>query len=149
MELHSLKPAEGAVKKRKRIARGIGSGHGRTATRGHKGAKSRSGFKNKRNFEGGQMPIQMRLPKIGFNNYNRKSYVAVNLDSLQAMADKHGAGKFDLEAFVKFGAATKKDQIKILGNGELKGKLEVVAHAFSKSAKAAIEAAGGSATVAE
>lgn len=149
MELHSLKPATGAVKKRKRIARGVGSGHGRTATRGHKGAKSRSGFKNKRNFEGGQMPIQMRLPKIGFKNYNRKAYVAINLDGLQAMADKHNVNKFDLETFVKLGAAGKNDLIKILGNGELKGKLEIVAHAFSKSAKAAIEAAGGSATVAE
>lgn len=149
MELHSLKPAEGAVKKRKRIARGIGSGHGRTATRGHKGAKSRSGFKNKRNFEGGQMPLQMRLPKIGFNNYNRKSYVAINLDSLQAMSEKHGVDKIDLETFAKAGAIGKKDLIKVLGNGELKGKLEVVAHAFSKSAKAAIEAAGGTATVAE
>ena len=149
MELHSLKPAEGAVKKRKRIARGIGSGYGRTATRGHKGAKSRSGFKNKRNFEGGQMPLQMRLPKIGFKNHNRKAYVAINLDSLQALAEKHGVDKFDQEAFVKLGAAGKNDLIKVLGSGELKGKLEVAAHAFSKSAKAAIEAAGGSATVAE
>ncbi|WP_282784270.1 50S ribosomal protein L15 [Phaeodactylibacter xiamenensis] len=149
MELHSLKPAEGAVKKRKRIARGIGSGHGRTATRGHKGAKSRSGFKNKRNFEGGQMPLQMRLPKIGFNNHNRKSYTAINLDNLQAMSEKYGVEKFDMETLVKLGAAGKNDLVKILGNGELKGKFEVVAHAFSKSAKAAIEAAGGSATVAE
>ncbi|MEQ8706112.1 MAG: 50S ribosomal protein L15 [Phaeodactylibacter sp.] len=149
MELHSLKPAEGAVKKRKRIARGIGSGHGRTATRGHKGAKSRSGFKNKRNFEGGQMPLQMRLPKIGFNNHNRKEYVAVNLDTLQAMADKYGVEKFDLETMVKLGAVNKPDLVKVLGNGELKGKFEVVAHAFSKSAKAAIEATGGTATVAE
>lgn len=149
MELHSLKPAEGAVKKRKRIARGIGSGYGRTATRGHKGAKSRSGFKNKRNFEGGQMPIQMRLPKIGFNNRNRKSYTVINLENLQAMSEKYGVEKFDMETFVKVGAVGKNDLVKILGSGELKGKFEVAAHAFSKSAKAAIEAAGGSATVAE
>jgi large subunit ribosomal protein L15 len=149
MELHSLKPAEGAGKKRKRIARGIGSGHGRTATRGHKGAKSRSGFKNKRNFEGGQMPIQMRLPKIGFNNHNRKAYAVVNLDSLQAMSERHGVEKFDLDTLVKLGAVRKNDLVKVLGSGELKGKFEVTAHAFSKTAKSAIEAAGGSATVAE
>ncbi|MBV6654379.1 MAG: 50S ribosomal protein L15 [Mameliella sp.] len=149
MELHSLKPAEGAVKKRKRIARGVGSGHGRTSTRGHKGAKSRSGYKSKRGFEGGQMPIQMRLPKIGFKNHNRKEYNAINLDNLEAIAEKYGVEQFDLETFVKVGAAGKNDSVKILGNGELKSKFNVTAHAFSKSAKAAIEAAGGTATVAE
>lgn len=149
MELHSLKPAKGAVKKRKRIARGVGSGHGRTATRGHKGAKSRSGFKNKRNFEGGQMPIQMRLPKIGFKNPNRQSYEVINIGQLQALADKHGIDKVDLETLIKMGKVSKTDRVKILGQGELSAKLEVQAHAFSKSAKAAIESAGGTATTAE
>ncbi|TXB61950.1 50S ribosomal protein L15 [Phaeodactylibacter luteus] len=148
MELHSLKPAAGAVKKRKRIARGIGSGHGRTATRGHKGAKSRSGFKNKRNFEGGQMPIQMRLPKVGFKSPNRKEYTAINLERLQSIADKYSLTKVDQEALVKHGILTKTELFKVLGAGELKSKLEVHAHAFSASAKQAIETAGGTATVA-
>lgn len=148
MELHSLKPAAGAVKKRKRIARGIGSGHGRTATRGHKGAKSRSGFKNKRNFEGGQMPIQMRLPKVGFKSPNRKEYTAINLERLQSIADKYSLAKVDQEALVKHGILTKTELFKVLGAGELKSKLEVHAHAFSASAKQAIETAGGTATVA-
>ena len=147
MELHSLKPAAGAVKKRKRIARGVGSGHGRTATRGHKGAQSRSGYKSKRGFEGGQMPLQMRLPKIGFKNPNRKEYTAINLDRLQAMAEKYGWEKIDLETLRNNNTISKTDLVKVLGTGELKAKLEIEAHGFSESAKKAIEAAGGTATV--
>ncbi|MCO6487307.1 MAG: 50S ribosomal protein L15 [Phaeodactylibacter sp.] len=149
MKLHSLKPAAGAVKKRKRIARGIGSGHGRTATRGHKGAKSRSGFKEKRNFEGGQMPLQMRLPKIGFKSPNRVAYTPVNLSRLQLISEKYNLDAITLEALVSRGIVSKNDKVKILGGGELKAKLQVEAHAFSASAKEAIEALGGAATVAE
>jgi len=148
MELESLKPAKGAVKKRKRIARGVGSGYGRTATRGHKGAKSRSGYKSKRGFEGGQMPIQMRLPKIGFKNPNRKSYRIINLDRLDAIAEKLQLEKLDVATMVEHKIAKKSEMVKILGSGELNRKLEVQAHAFSASAKQAIEAAGGTATVA-
>ncbi|MCB0577929.1 MAG: 50S ribosomal protein L15 [Phaeodactylibacter sp.] len=148
MKLHSLKPAAGAVKKRKRIARGIGSGHGRTATRGHKGAKSRSGFKEKRNFEGGQMPLQMRLPKIGFKSPNRVAYTPVNLSRLQQISEKYNLDAVTLEALVSRGIVSKNDKVKILGGGELKAKLQVEAHAFSASAKEAIEALGGTATVA-
>ena len=149
MKLHSLKPADGSVKKRKRIARGIGSGHGRTATRGHKGAKSRSGFKEKRNFEGGQMPLQMRLPKIGFKNPTRVVYTPINLDRLQRIADKFNLDTVDLNALVENGIVNKKDKVKILGGGELKAKLTVQAHAFSASAKQAIEALGGTANAPE
>lgn len=149
MELQSLKPAKGAVKKRKRIARGIGSGYGRTATRGHKGAKSRSGFKNKRNFEGGQMPLQMRLPKIGFKSPNRKSYRTINLDRLSYIAEQLQVDKLDIATMVEHKIAKKTELVKILGDGELGKKLDVQAHAFSASAKQAIEAAGGTATVAE
>lgn len=149
MELHSLKPAKGAVKNRKRIARGVGSGHGRTATRGHKGAKSRSGYKQKRGFEGGQMPIQMRLPKIGFKNPNRTAFAPINLDRLQAIADKFQLTTVDVEALINNGIVRKGTLVKILGTGELKSKLEVKAHAYSASAKQAIEAAGGSATIEE
>ncbi|MCB0597530.1 MAG: 50S ribosomal protein L15 [Lewinellaceae bacterium] len=149
MKLHSLKPADGSVKKRKRIARGIGSGHGRTATRGHKGAKSRSGFKEKRNFEGGQMPLQMRLPKIGFKNPTRVVYTPINLDRLQRIADKFNLDTVDLNALVENGIVNKNDKVKILGGGELKAKLTVQAHAFSASAKQAIEALGGTANAPE
>ena len=149
MELHSLKPAKGAVKKRKRIARGIGSGHGRTATRGHKGAKSRSGFKEKRNFEGGQMPLQMRLPKIGFKNPNRLAYTPINLARLQEISEKYNLDTVDLAALIESGIVRKNDKVKILGGGELKAKLTVQAHAFSASAKQAIEALGGTITAAE
>ena len=149
MELHSLKPAKGAVKNRKRIARGVGSGHGRTATRGHKGAKSRSGYKQKRGFEGGQMPIQMRLPKIGFKNPNRTAFAPINLDRLQMIADKFQLTTVDVESLINNGIVRKGTLVKILGTGELKSKLEVKAHAFSASAKQAIEAAGGSATIEE
>lgn len=149
MKLHSLKPAAGSVKKRKRIARGIGSGHGRTATRGHKGAKSRSGYKEKRNFEGGQMPLQMRLPKIGFKNPNRVAYIPINLDRLQMISEKYNLDTIGLAELLEKGIISRTDKVKILGGGELKAKLAIQAHAFSTSAKEAIEALGGTATVAE
>lgn len=148
MELHNLKPASGSVKKRKRIARGIGSGHGRTATRGHKGDKSRSGNKEKRNFEGGQMPIQMRLPKVGFKNPNRVDYVPINLSRLQLISEKYQLDTVNLEALIANGIISKNDKVKVLGNGELKTKLDVQAHAFSEAAKAAIEKQGGTAALA-
>ena len=144
MELHSLKPAKGSVKKRKRIARGQGSGHGGTSTRGHKGQKSRSGYSRKRNFEGGQMPLQMRLPKRGFKNPNRVEYVPLNLARLQAISEKYNVETIDMDTLVANGLVKKTDKIKILGLGELKNKLSISAHACSASAKTAIEAAGGS-----
>lgn len=144
MDLHNLKPAKGSVKNRKRIARGQGSGYGGTATRGHKGAKSRSGYKIKRNFEGGQMPLQMRLPKRGFNNPNRRAYVPLNLGRLQAIADKFKLDTIDQETLVSNGVVRKGDKIKILGSGELTSKLTVSAHACSAGAKEAIEKLGGS-----
>lgn len=147
MELHNLKPAKGSTKKDKRIARGQGSGHGGTATRGHKGAKSRSGYKRKRAFEGGQMPYQRRIPKRGFKNVNRVDYVAVNIERLQALSEKHGVTTFDLEAFTKLGVTKSRDLVKVLGSGEVTAALNVTAHAFSASAKSAIEAKGGTATV--
>ena len=149
MKLHSLKPAKGSVKRRKRIARGIGSGSGRTAGRGHKGAKSRSGYKQKRGFEGGQMPIQMRLPKRGFKNLNRVSYTPINLDRLNAISEKYNLTTIDVEALYKNGIINRNDKVKILGGGELTCKLTVSAHAFSASAKEAIESAGGTLTVLE
>jgi len=147
MELHNLTPASGATKKRKRIARGQGSGHGGTATRGHKGAKSRSGYKRKRNFEGGQMPLQMRLPKRGFKNFNRVAYSAINLKDLENISEKYDLKTIDITALLSNGLINKTDKVKILGNGELKTKLNVTAHAFSASAKEAIEKLGGSANV--
>ena len=146
MNLSSLKPAEGSVKDNKRLGRGQGSGGGGTARRGHKGAKSRSGYSSKTGFEGGQMPLQRRIPKFGFKNINRVEYVGVNLDALQTLAEKKGLTSIDLEGFVKHGLASSRDRVKVLGRGELKAKLEVKAHAFSATAKAAIEAKGGSAT---
>jgi len=144
MELHNLKPAEGSTKKRKRIARGQGSGHGGTSTRGHKGAKSRSGYKRKRGHEGGQMPLQMRLPKRGFNNPNRVAYVGLNLDRVQAISEKHGLSSITLEALVEKGIVKKTDRVKLLGGGELSKRLDVTLHAATASAKAAIESKGGS-----
>ena len=134
MELHNLKPASGSVKQKKRIARGQGSGKGGTATRGHKGAKSRSGWKSKRNFEGGQMPLQMRLPKRGFNNINRVEFVPINLDRLQEISEKYNLDTIDLAALHSIGVIGKKDNVKILGRGELKAKLSVSAHACSETA---------------
>lgn len=144
MELHNLKPAAGSIKSRKRIARGQGSGKGGTATRGHKGAKSRSGWKSKRGFEGGQMPIQMRLPKRGFTNPNRVAYVPINLERLQEISLKYKLETVDLDALISAGIVRKNDKVKILGTGELTAKLAVTAHAISSTAKEAIEALGGS-----
>lgn len=143
MELHKLKPASGATKSRKRIARGPGSGHGGTATRGHKGDGSRSGAKEKRNFEGGQMPLQMRLPKRGFKNPHRVSYVAVNLGRLQELSEKHGIHTIDMAALLAHGVVSKTDKVKILADGELTAKLTITANACSVSAKEAIEKLGG------
>ncbi len=146
MELNNLRPAAGSTKKNKRVGRGEGSGRGGTSTRGHKGAQSRSGYSRKSGFEGGQMPLQRRIPKFGFKNVNRKEYKVVNLSNLQQLADDKKVEKVDKAILVENGLAGKKDLIKVLGNGELKAKLEVVADAFSKSAIAAIEANGGTAT---
>lgn len=145
MDLSNLKPAEGSVKNQgKRVGRGQGSGKGGTATRGHKGAKSRSGYSKKVGFEGGQMPLQRRVPKFGFNNINRVEYQGVNLDTLQQLVDdKKIKDTVDLDTFIELRLATKNDLVKILGRGELKSKLKVSAHKFTASAKAAIEAAGG------
>lgn len=143
MDLSSLKPAKGSVKSRKRIGRGQGSGRGGTSTRGHKGAKSRSGYSRKAGFEGGQMPLSRRLPKYGFNNPNRKEYVAVNLDKLQQLADNKGIAVIDPAVLAENGLASSSDLIKILGRGELNAKIEVTAHKFSATAAKAIEAKGG------
>ena len=143
MNLSNLRPAEGATKTRKRIGRGTGSGLGGTSTRGHKGAKSRSGYSKKIGFEGGQMPIQRRLPKYGFKNINRIEYKAINLNLLQELADAHKLTKIDIDTLVNAGFVSSKHLIKILGNGSLSVKLDVEAHAFSKSAEAAIQAQGG------
>jgi large subunit ribosomal protein L15 len=145
MKLNALKPAEGATKSRKRIGRGEGSGHGGTSTRGHKGAGSRSGNKRKIGFEGGQMPLQRRLPKYGFRNINRVEYKGINLDTLQFLIDKYSLSEVNFDTLVEHGICSKNDLVKVLGRGELKGKLNVTAHAFSAAAKAAIEAIGGSA----
>jgi len=143
MELHNLKPAEGSVHKEKRIGRGQGSGYGGTSTRGHKGAKSRSGFHAKVGFEGGQMPLQRRLPKFGFKNINRKEFKGINISTLQLLADKKNLTVIDIDSLIDAGLAKKNDKVKILGNGSLTAKLEVRAHAFSNSAVKAIEAQQG------
>ena len=148
MELNNLKPAAGATKSGKRIARGQGSGRGGTSTRGHKGAKSRSGYKSKRNFEGGQMPLQMRLPKRGFNSPNRKEYVAINLDRLQEISEKHGLTEITPATLYAAGIIKKNDLVKVLGTGELTSSLTVSVHAASASASDAITKAGGSVTTA-
>jgi large subunit ribosomal protein L15 len=145
MKLNNLKPAEGSIKDRKRIGRGEGSGHGGTSTRGHKGAGSRSGSKRKIGFEGGQMPLQRRLPKFGFKSLNRVEYKGINLDTLQLLVDKHNLTEVTFETLVANGICSKKTLIKVMGRGELKGKLNVTAHAFTATAKAAIEAMGGTA----
>jgi large subunit ribosomal protein L15 len=146
MSLHNLQPAEGSVKKEKRIARGEGSGKGGTATRGHNGQKSRSGYSKKIGFEGGQMPLQRRVPKFGFTNINRKEYVGVNLDRLQTLVDE---GKITdtvtFDILVANGVVSKNELVKILGRGELTAKLNITVHKFTATAKAAIEAAGGEA----
>lgn len=146
MSLSNLRPAEGATKTRKRIGRGTGSGLGGTSTRGHKGAKSRSGYSRKIGFEGGQMPIQRRLPKFGFKNINRVEYKAINLDVLQRLAETKNLQKIDVQALIEAGFISSKQLVKILGNGAITTKVDVEAHAFSKSAEVAIEAIGGTVT---
>ncbi|HBG42576.1 MAG TPA: 50S ribosomal protein L15 [Porphyromonadaceae bacterium] len=145
MDLSNLKPAEGAIKSRKRIGRGQGSGKGGTSTRGHKGAKSRSGYSKKIGFEGGQMPIQRRLPKFGFKPLNRVEYKAINLADLQILADTQKVSKITPELLLEAGLISRKHLVKILGKGTLSAKLEVEAHAFSKTAEQAIISAGGNA----
>ena len=147
MKLHTLKPSEGSIGREKRIGRGEGSGHGGTSTRGHNGAQSRSGYSRKIGFEGGQMPIQRRLPKFGFNNPNKVEYKAVNLASLQALSEKIGASVITVDTMIENGLIAKKDLVKVLGHGELTAKLDVTANAFSKSAVAKIEAAQGTTTI--
>jgi large subunit ribosomal protein L15 len=146
MKLNTLKPAEGSVQNNYRRGRGQGSGGGGTATRGHKGAKSRSGYSSKRGFEGGQMPLQRRVPKFGFKNINRIEYHGINLDVLQKLAETLKVTDLTPELMVKNGVASRNDLIKVLGRGELKSKVNVSAHAFSATAKAAIEGKGGTVT---
>jgi len=145
MELSNLKPAKGSTKSSKRIGRGQGSGRGGTSTRGHKGAKSRSGYSRKIGFEGGQMPLQRRIPKYGFLNVNRIEYKGINISSLQTLAEKKNITSIDIKTMIEAGFASKNDKVKILGKGVLKAKLNVKAHAFSKSAIAAIESLKGTA----
>ena len=145
MDLSNLQPAEGSTKKEKRIGRGQGSGRGGTATRGHKGQKSRSGYSKKVGFEGGQMPLQRRVPKYGFKNINRKEYKGINISTLQELAVKNKLSKIDVDTLISAGLISKNSLVKILGQGTLETKLEVHAHAFSKSAIAAIEAKEGTA----
>ncbi|MBR6661036.1 MAG: 50S ribosomal protein L15 [Bacteroidales bacterium] len=147
MKLNNLTPAKGANGREKRIGRGEGSGHGGTSTRGHKGAQARSGYSRKIGFEGGQMPIQRRLPKFGFKNPNRVEYKAVSLSMLQSVSERYGVDVIDIDIMKQAGLASKTELIKVLGNGELTAKLEVVANAFSKSAIEKIEALGGKAQI--
>lgn len=146
MDLSNLKPAEGSTRSRKRIARGQGSGKGGTSTRGHKGAQSRSGYSHKIGHEGGQMPLYRRVPKGGFKNHNRVEYRGINVDSLQKLAEEHNLSVINLEVLINHGLAQKNDLIKILGRGKLTRKIEITAHAFSKTAVQAIEDQGGVAT---
>lgn len=143
MKLNNLKPAEGAVKARKRIGRGTGSGRGGTSTRGHKGAKSRSGYSKKIGFEGGQMPLQRRVPKYGFKNINRVEYKAINLSTLQALAESKSLEVVNIQTLIDAGFVSSSQLVKILANGTLTAKLTVEAHAFSQKAAEAIEAVGG------
>ncbi|PLW97082.1 MAG: 50S ribosomal protein L15 [Marinilabiliales bacterium] len=145
MDLSNLKPADGSVKNKKRIGRGEGSGRGGTATKGHKGAQSRSGYKRKIGFEGGQMPLYRRVPKFGFKNINRVEYKGINIGLIQKLVDDKKVKAINQEILIENNLVGKNDLVKILGHGELKAKLEVTAHAFSKSAKEAIEAQGGTA----
>lgn len=143
MDLSNLKPAKGSTKKVKRIGRGQGSGHGGTSTRGHKGAKSRSGYSKKLGYEGGQMSLVRRVPKFGFKNFNRVEYKGINLDVLQQLSEKNNVTEITREVLIQSGYVSKNDRIKILGRGELKAKLEVTVHAFSATARKAIEELGG------
>ena len=145
MELYNLQPAEGATHNSKRVGRGYGSGKGRTSTRGHKGAKARSGYKKKIGFEGGQMPLQRRVPKFGFKNINRVEYKAINLDLIQALAEKLGATKIGIAELIAAGFVKKNQLVKVLGNGELTSKVDVEANAFAAKAEAAITEKGGNA----
>lgn len=147
MKLHTLKPAEKSTFKRKRVGRGTGSGMGGTSTRGHKGAQSRSGYSAKRGFEGGQMPLQRRIPKYGFKPLNRIEYKPINLDSLQQLVEDYKVTVVDFDFLRQHGLISKNDKVKILGRGEIKAAVEVKAHAFSESATSAIEKVGGKATV--
>jgi large subunit ribosomal protein L15 len=144
MNLHNLKPTSGSIKKEKRIGRGQGSGHGGTSTRGHKGAKSRSGYKSKIGFEGGQMPLQRRVPKFGFKNINRVEYKVVNLDLIQKLVEKKNITEFTPDVLRENGLVSSNDLVKVLGRGELNAAVKISAHKFSSSAKANIEANGGS-----
>ncbi len=145
--LETLKPAEGSVRNNTRLGRGQGSGGGGTAKRGHKGAKSRSGYSQKRGFEGGQMPLQRRVPKFGFKNINRVEYKAINLDTIQALVDKTGVNVIDISVLYNNGLIAKTDLVKILGRGEITAAVEIKINAFSKTAVEAIEKAGGKASV--
>ena len=147
MNLSSLKPAEGSVKKSKRIGRGQGSGKGGTSTRGHKGAKSRSGYSRKIGFEGGQMPLYRRVPKFGFKNINRVEYIAINIDVLNDLAANKNITSFDVEVLKQNGLISSKDKVKVLGRGELNVKIDVTVHAISNSARKAIEDKGGVVTL--
>ena len=147
MDLSNLKPAKGSTKKKKRIGRGQGSGRGGTATRGHKGQKSRSGYSKKFGFEGGQMPLLRRVPKYGFKNINRKEYKGINIEILQALAEKKGLKTIDVDTMIDAGLVSKNKLVKILGKGKLSLKLEVKAHAFSKSAEEAIKAMEGTVVI--
>ncbi|MCF8331222.1 MAG: 50S ribosomal protein L15 [Bacteroidales bacterium] len=149
MDLSNLKPAKGSVKNKKRLGRGEGSGYGDTASRGHKGAQSRSGYKRRVGFEGGQMPLYRRVPKYGFKNPFRVQYAAINLDTIQKLADEKGIATFDKNVFIENGVVGKHDLVKVLGRGELKSKVDVKADAFSNSAKQAIEKQGGVASLNE
>jgi large subunit ribosomal protein L15 len=144
MNLSNLQPAEGSTKNRKRIGRGTGSGRGGTSTRGHKGAGSRSGYKSKVGFEGGQMPLQRRVPKVGFKNHNRVEYVGVNLDVIQGLAERFNLVSIDFDFMIDHGLVSKNDLVKILGRGAITTKLEIKAHAFTVTAQNAIESIGGS-----
>jgi len=147
MKLHNLTPSTGSLGREKRIGRGEGSGHGGTSTRGHKGAQSRSGYSRKKGFEGGQMPLQRRLPKFGFNNINRVEFKAVNLSTLQALAEKIEVTTLTFDTLIDAGLVSKNHKVKVLGNGTLTAKLDISAHAFSKTAVAQIEAQQGTATI--
>ena len=147
MDLSNLQPAVGSTGKRRRVGRGPGSGMGGTSTRGHKGAKARSGYKRKIGFEGGQMPLQRRVPKSGFKNINHKEYFAVNLSTIQKLVEENNLAKVGIAELVAAGLTNGKELVKVLGNGELKAKVDVEANAFSKSAEEAIKAVGGNATI--
>ncbi len=147
MKLHNLTPSTGSLGREKRIGRGEGSGHGGTSTRGHKGAQSRSGYSRKKGFEGGQMPLQRRLPKFGFNNINRVEYKGINLSTIQTLAEKIGLDVLTIDTLIESGLVSKNHLVKILGSGTLTIKLDLSAHAFSKSAIAQIEALQGKATI--